>query len=93
VTVKATVNAAWRTSMEVGVRVEAEDIKTGEVTHTSTAYLTMVSLTDEGKPAQVRPLDPQTDAEQRRQREAELRRETRLRERQEIVAARDGSPA
>src|ERR671917_2039764 len=50
VTVKATVNAAWRTSMEVGVRVEAEDIRSGEITHTSTAYLTMVSLTDEGDP-------------------------------------------
>ena len=93
VTVKATVNAAWRTSMEVGVRVEAEDVKTREITHTSTAYLTMVSLTDEGKPAAVRQIDPQSDAERRRQREAELRRATRLREREEIVAARTASPA
>src|SRR3712207_2790226 len=53
VTVKATVNAAWRTSMEVGVRVEAENIHTGEVTHTSTAYLTMVGLDEEGRPAHV----------------------------------------
>ena len=92
VTVKATVNAAWRTSMEVGVRVEAEDVKSGEVTHTSTAYLTMVSLTADGAPSRVRPIDPRTDSERRRQREAELRRKTRLREREEIVAARDGSP-
>src|SRR3954454_5325836 len=91
VTVKATVNAAWRSSMEVGVRVEAENVRTGEVTHTSTAYLTMVSLTDEGKPAQVPSLEPQNDAERRRQREAELRRTTRLREREEILAARNGS--
>jgi acyl-CoA hydrolase len=92
VTVKATVNAAWRTSMEVGVRVEAEDVRAGEVTHTSTAYLTMVSLTGEGKPAPVRPIEPKTDDERRRQREAELRRATRLREREEILAARGGSP-
>ena len=48
VTFSATVNAAWRTSMEVGVRVEAENPRTGEVRHTNTAYLTMVALDDEG---------------------------------------------
>jgi acyl-CoA hydrolase len=90
-TVKATVNAAWRTSMEVGVRVEAENVHTGEVTHTSTAYLTMVALTADGTPAPVPPVDPQTDDERRRLREAELRRATRLREREEIVAARGGA--
>ena len=47
----ATVNAAWRTSMEVGVRVEAENPYTRETRHTSTAYLTFVALDDEGKPA------------------------------------------
>ena len=50
VTVKATVNAAWRSSMEVGVRVESENVRSGEVLHTSTAYLTMVALDDEGNP-------------------------------------------
>jgi acyl-CoA hydrolase len=55
VTVKATVNAAWHTSMEVGVRVEAENIRSGELTHTSTAYLTMVALDEEGRPAAVPP--------------------------------------
>src|SRR3712207_47094 len=49
-TFKATVNAAWRTSLEVGVRVEAEDPRTGELRHTSTAYLTMVALDDDGRP-------------------------------------------
>ena len=63
VTVKATVNAAWRTSMEVGVRVEAENIRTGEIVHTSTAYLTMVALDDEGTPTQVPPLAPETPDE------------------------------
>jgi len=89
-TVRGTVNAAWRSSMEVGVRVEAENIHTGELMHTSTAYLTMVALTPEGKPSRVPPVDPQTDDERRRLREAELRRQTRLREREEIVAARSG---
>src|SRR5690349_13990392 len=88
VTVKATVNAAWRTSMEVGVRVEAEHVRTGDCTHTSTAYLTMVALDDDGKPTQVPPLAPETEKEKRRQREAEHRRSTRLRERKEILEAR-----
>ncbi len=88
VTFRATVNAAWRTSMEVGVRVEAEDIRKGEVTHTSTAYLTMVALDDDGRPAQVPPIEPATELERRRLREAELRRATRLRERDEILTAR-----
>jgi acyl-CoA hydrolase len=48
----------------------------------------MVALTADGKPAPVPPVDPQTDDERRRQREAEHRRATRLREREEIVAAR-----
>ena len=49
-------NAAWRTSMEVGVRVESENVRSGERTHTSTAYLTMVALDEEGRPATVPPL-------------------------------------
>ena len=60
VTVKATVNAAWRTSMEVGVRVESEDIRSGEVVHTCSAYLTMVALDDEGRPTEVPPVRPET---------------------------------
>lgn len=90
VTVKAMVNAAWRTSMEVGVRVEAENVRTGETTHTSTAYLTMVALTDEGEPKPVAKVHPESDDEQRRQREAELRRDNRLREREQIRRGRDG---
>ena len=50
VTCRASVNAAWRTSMEVGVRVEAESPMTGECRHTSTAYLTMVAVDEEGTP-------------------------------------------
>jgi len=88
VTVKATVNAAWRTSMEVGVRVESENVRTGEVTHTSTAYVTMVALTDEGEPTPVPGVEAASDEENRRQREAQLRRDNRLRERDEITRAR-----
>jgi acyl-CoA hydrolase len=87
-TFKATVNAAWNTSMEVGVRVEAENPRTGETRHTSTAYLTMVALDDAGEPTKVPALDAASDTELRRQREAELRRRNRLAERDEILAGR-----
>ena len=49
----SSVNAVWRSSMEVGVRVEAENPRTGEAHHTNTAYLTMVALDDKGRPAEV----------------------------------------
>ena len=88
VTLKATVNAAWRTSMEVGVRVESEHVRTGEVLHTSTAYLTMVALDDNGIPTTVPPVAPQTPDEARREREAQLRRDTRLAERRRIEEER-----
>jgi acyl-CoA hydrolase len=90
VTVKATVNAAWRSSMEVGVRVEAEEIRSGEVTHTSAAYLTMVALDEEGRPTPVPPVAPTTPDEERRAREAQLRRDNRLGERERIQSGREG---
>ncbi len=85
VTCRAKVNAAWRTSMEVGVRVEAENPRSGEVHHTSTAYLTMVALDDGGRPTAVPPLEPQSKDELRRQGEAEVRRSNRLAERDQIL--------
>lgn len=88
VTVRATVNAVWRTSMEVGVRVESEHVRTREVTHTSTAYLTMVALDDDGRPAHVPPLEPVTADEIRRAREAQVRRDNRLAERRHIEEGR-----
>lgn len=94
VTLSATVNAAWRTSMEVGVRVEAENPRTGEVRHTNTAYITMVALDENGRPAEIPPLGAQTPIEQRRMREAEFRRANRLSERAQILADReDPAPA
>ncbi len=88
VTFRSTVNAAWRTSMEVGVRVEAENPRTGEARHTSTAYVTMVALDDDGRPTEVPPLVPESAEEERRMREAEFRRANRLVERAEIDRAR-----
>jgi acyl-CoA hydrolase len=90
-TCSACVNAVWRTSMEVGVRVEAENPVSGEKRHTSTAYLTLVALDDEGRPAPAPPLSAETETEQRRQREAELRRRNRLAEREQILSGR-GEP-
>lgn len=94
VTFSASVNAAWRTSMEVGVRVEAENPLTGEARQTNSAYLTMVALDDEGTPAPVPGLVAETPEEQRRMQEAELRRSNRLAEREQILSQRgDGQPA
>jgi acyl-CoA hydrolase len=85
----ATVNAAWRTSMEVGVRVEAETPHSGERRHTSTAYVTMVALDDAGKPTAVPGVLAESEDEKRRQREAEVRRRNRLAERDEILGKRE----
>jgi acyl-CoA hydrolase len=90
VTCHAMVNAAWRTSMEVGVRIESEDVRAGTKQHTTTAFLTMVSLDEDGKPTEVPPLVPESEEELRRQRAAQLRRDNRLAERQAIKGARGG---
>ncbi len=87
-TLKAAVNAVWRSSMEVGVRVEAENPRTGEVHHTNTAYLTMVAVDDDGKPLGVPPLEVTSPEEQRREREAQVRRTNSLAEREQIRAER-----
>lgn len=87
-TLRASVNAAWRTSMEVGVRVEAEDPLTGERHHTSSAYLTVVAVDAEGYPKPVPPLAAATPTARRREREAQMRRSHRLAEREQILAAR-----
>jgi acyl-CoA hydrolase len=91
VTVHACVNAVWRSSMEVGVRVESEDVRSGTTLHTSTAYLTMVALDDQGNPTGVPVLAPETADEVRRQREAQLRRDNRLAEREHIDRNRESA--
>jgi acyl-CoA hydrolase len=91
VTVKAMVNDTGRTSLEVGVRVEAEDVATGRRVHTSSAHLVYVALDREGRPRPVPPVIAQTEVEQRRQREAKLRREARLARREAIRRARQAA--
>ncbi len=85
---KAMVNASWTTSMEIGVRVEAENPMTGEIRHSNTAYLTYVALDDEGRPAPVPTALAQTPVQERRMREAQARRRNRLAEREELLAHR-----
>jgi acyl-CoA hydrolase len=80
---RARVNQAWGSSLEVGVRVEAEDPRTGDTSHCCTAYLTFVAINDDGKPSQVPTLDAGKDQEALlRAREAQDRRDNRLSMRQ-----------
>jgi acyl-CoA hydrolase len=74
---KASVNYAGRTSMEIGVRVEAENLATGAVIHTNSAYLVFVALDHEGRPTEVPELVPETDEEKRRYVAAKERRARR----------------
>lgn len=75
---KASVNFVGKTSMEVGVRVEAENTITGKVRHTGSAYLTYVALDDNKRPIQLPPLILETDEDRHRNGEAAQRRQMRL---------------
>ncbi|MDE3195613.1 MAG: acyl-CoA thioesterase [Acidobacteriota bacterium] len=75
---RASVNRAFRTSMEVGVKVWVEDLLTGEEKHVSTAYLTFVAVSRSGERMPVPAVIPETDDEKRRYEEAGRRREYRL---------------
>jgi acyl-CoA hydrolase len=88
VTVRAMVNEAFRTSMEVGVRVEAESVSTGRKVHTSSAYLVFVALDRRGAPREVPAVVAENDEQRRRQHEAKLRREARLARKRAIEEAR-----
>lgn len=81
VTFKAGVNWAGRTSMEIGVRVEAEDLDSGTVTHTNSAYLVYVAVDDRGRPAPIPTLVVESAEEERRWAAAQRRQQTRLAER------------
>jgi uncharacterized protein (TIGR00369 family) len=78
ITLKASLNYAGKTSMEVGVRVETENLITGEMRHTNSAYVTYVALDKAGRPREIPPLIMETEDEIRRSREAVVRRQTRL---------------
>jgi uncharacterized protein (TIGR00369 family) len=78
-TIRASVNHVGNTSMEVGVRAEAEDLATGETWHVASAYLIFVALDAAGKPAPVPGLIAETEAERRRMEAAKRRRSLRRR--------------
>jgi acyl-CoA hydrolase len=78
VRLQAQVNFVGQTSMEVGVRVEAEDPTNGARRYTTKAYLTFVAIDERGKPRAVPPLSPQSDDERRRAEDARGRRAARL---------------
>ena len=77
VVVRASINYVGKTSMEVGVRVEAENLMTGEVRHTNSAYLTIVSLDENRKPKPVPNIAPKTKDDKRRCKEGKIRAEQR----------------
>ena len=79
--INASINYAGKTSMEIGVRVEAENVMTGEIRHTASAYLTFVALDQHGKPRPIPQLFLNTEEEKRRNSEAYERRKIRLAER------------
>ena len=81
VILKASVNRAFNTSVEVGVRVMKENPLTGERKHTNSAYLTFVSVDNDGKPMPAPPIKPVSKEEKRRYREAAERRARRLQHR------------
>ena len=85
VTLLASVNRVFRTSMEVGVKVLSENLLTGKVQHSNTAYLTFVALDVHGMPVQVAQVTFSTDEEQRRFEDAQYRRELRLARRKKIL--------
>jgi len=86
VELKASVNFTGTTSMEVGVRVDTENPKTGERFHNVSAYLTFVAVGPDGKSVPVPPLLPRTDAQKRRNQAALLRRQSRILLAQQIKA-------
>jgi len=78
VTLKASCNHAGRTSMEIGIKIFAEDLISGKVRHTNSCYVTMVSIDEKGKPTPVPGLIPETVEEKRRYEDGKRRREARL---------------
>lgn len=82
--IKASVNYAGTTSMEIGVRVDKENPLTGEMKHTATAYLTFVALDSDGKPKAVPPVLAETEEEKRRFESAKIRRAARMKLAEEL---------
>ncbi len=92
VVMKASVNYVGTTSMEVGVRIEAEELLTGRRRHTNSCYLTFVAVDRDGRPIEVPGLVPETPDEVRRLEAAQQRRKRRLEERETERLRRDEGP-
>ena len=75
---KSSVNYTHNSSMEIGVRIDAENVKTGERRHTATAYLTFVSLDENGKPQSTSNIIPESEDEKRRYEEGKVRHVQRI---------------
>jgi acyl-CoA hydrolase len=90
VTCRASVNFVGTTSMEVGVRVESEDLITGIRRHTNTCYLTFVAIDRNGRPVPVPAITPEGDEQLRRYNSAQARRQRRLEERQAEAKVYEG---
>ena len=88
IVLRSSVNRVFRTSMEVGVRVEVENLVTGDKQHTASAYLTFVALEQSGSPLAIPPVIPETEDEKRRYEEAEERRAYRLAMREKALQKR-----
>lgn len=93
VVMKASVNFVGRTSLEVGVRVEAEELLSGRRRHTNSCYLTFVAVDRNGRPIEIPPLVPETPDEMRRFQAAQQRRKVRLQEREAETARRESTVA
>lgn len=85
VSLVASINRVFKTSMEVGVKVYAESFKEGKKIHTNTAYLTFVAVDENGKPTNAVQVIPESDDEIRRYEEALTRRENRLKDRIKLI--------
>jgi acyl-CoA hydrolase len=85
IVLRSSVNRVFRTSMEVGVRVEVENLTTRERKHTSSAYLTFVGIGKTGQCSRIEQVIPETDDEKRRYEEAGLRRAYRLEMREKAI--------
>ena len=88
VSLNASVNWVGRTSIEVGIRVEAENVLTGQITHTNSAYLVYVALDQFGQPTPVPPLIVETEEEERRWEEGAARQAHRLAITKRVAAAK-----
>ncbi|HVL08897.1 MAG TPA: acyl-CoA thioesterase [Burkholderiaceae bacterium] len=95
VTFLASVNYTGRTSMEIGIKVVTENIRTRVARHTNSCYFTMVAVDDAGNPAEVPPLQPVTEEERRRSESAQQRRQLRqeMEQRQQAIRDAPTSPA